>query len=277
MPPKNKTPMSAKIRADMFGASADLPRIIELDIQQVDANPDQPRKFFDESALMELAQSIEAKGLLQPILVKALEGERYMIVAGERRYRAHQLLSRPTIAAVVTVGDTDEVAIIENVQRENLRPMELAESLGRLMETHGYTQEEAARVIGKARNTVTELLSLLKLPEDIKAQCRTSDVASKSFLVELARMDVAAMQEAWHALQTTGQASVRAVRARKAADSQSNEKAEAEAFEKIQRAFWILIKTAEKCIDKLNQDEIKKIHLLKSNLDKMMDKRNGRN
>lgn len=277
MPPKNKTPMSAKIRADMFGASADLPRIIELDIQQVDANPDQPRKFFDESALMELAQSIEAKGLLQPILVKALEGERYMIVAGERRYRAHQLLSRPTIAAVVTEGDTDEVAIIENVQRENLRPMELAESLGRLMETHGYTQEEAARVIGKARNTVTELLSLLKLPEDIKAQCRTSDVASKSFLVELARMDAAAMQEAWHALQTTGQASVRAVRARKAADSQSNEKAEAEAFEKIQRAFWILIKTAEKCIDKLNQDEIKKIHLLKSNLDKMMDKRNGRN
>lgn len=164
--------MSAKIRADMFGASADLPRIIELDIARVEANPDQPRKFFDESALMELAQSIEAKGLLQPILVKALEGERYMIVAGERRFRAHQLLSRPTIAAVITEGDTDEVAIIENVQRENLRPMELAESLGRLMETHGYTQEDAAKVIGKARNTVTELLSLLKLPEAIKAQCR---------------------------------------------------------------------------------------------------------
>lgn len=109
MPPKNKTPMSAKIRADMFGASADLPRIIELDIQQVEANPDQPRKFFDESALMELAQSIEAKGLLQPVLVKVLEGERYMIVAGERRFRAHQLLSRPTIAAVITEGDTDEV------------------------------------------------------------------------------------------------------------------------------------------------------------------------
>lgn len=86
-----------------------------------------------------------------------------MIVAGERRFRAHQLLSRPTIAAVITEGDTDEVAIIENVQRENLRPMELAESLGRLMETHGYTQEDAAKVIGKARNTVTELLSLLKL------------------------------------------------------------------------------------------------------------------
>ena len=124
---------------------------------------------------------------------------------GERRYRAHQLLARPTIAAVVTEGDMDEVAIIENVQRENLRPMELAESLGRLMETHGYTQEYAAKVIGKARNAVTELLSLLKLPEDIKAQCRTSDIASKSFLVELARMDADAMWPAWDALKAKGE------------------------------------------------------------------------
>lgn len=277
MPPKSKTPMSAKIRADMFGASADLPRIIELDIQQVEANPDQPRKFFDESALMELAQSIEAKGLLQPVLVKVLEGERYMIVAGERRFRAHQLLSRPTIAAVITEGDTDEVAIIENVQRENLRPMELAESLGRLMETHGYTQEDAAKVIGKARNTVTELLSLLKLPEAIKAQCRTSDIASKSFLVELARMDTEAMWSAWDALKTKGETSVRAARARKAADSQVNGKNADEAFEKIQRAFWILIKTTEKCIDNLNPEEIRKLHILKSNLDNIMDVENGRN
>ncbi len=162
MPPKTKTPMSAKIRSDMFGVSTDLPRIIELDMSRVGANPDQPRKFFDESALMELAQSIEAKGLLQPILVKTLEGERYMIVAGERRYRAHQLLARPTIAAVVTEGDMDEVAIIENVQRENLRPMELAESLGRLMETHGYTREDAAKVIGKES---VKIVLIIKIPK----------------------------------------------------------------------------------------------------------------
>ena len=111
---------------------------------------------------MELAQSIEAKGLLQPILVKALDGERYMIVAGERRYRAHQLLARPTIAAVVTEGDMDEVAIIENVQRENLRPMELAKSLGRLMETHGYTQEDAAKAIGKES---VKIVLIIKIPK----------------------------------------------------------------------------------------------------------------
>lgn len=274
MPPKNKTPMSAKIRADMFGASADLPRIIELDIQQVEANPDQPRKFFDESALMELAQSIEAKGLLQPILVKALEGERYMIVAGERRFRAHQLLSRPTIAAVITEGDTDEVAIIENVQRENLRPMELAESLGRLMETHGYTQEDAAKVIGKARNTVTELLSLLKLPEAIKAQCRTSDIASKSFLVELARMDAEDMQEAWHALQTNGQTSVRAVRARKAGESVKDEKQPDTPFQKAERAMWIAVKVFQQVGPQLSKSELAKLMEIKSNLDKSIQKNN---
>lgn len=270
MPPKNKTPMSAKIRADMFGASADLPRIIELDIQQVEANPDQPRKFFDESALMELAQSIEAKGLLQPVLVKVLEGERYMIVAGERRFRAHQLLSRPTIAAVITEGDTDEVAIIENVQRENLRPMELAESLGRLMETHGSTQEDAAKVIGKARNTVTELLSLLKLPEAIKAQCRTSDIASKSFLVELARMDADAMKEAWHALQTTGQTSVRAARARKTGEPVKEEKQPDTPFQKAERALWIAVKALETAETKLTKDEVEKLLSIKKTLDKVV-------
>lgn len=259
--------MSAKIRADMFGASADLPRIIELDIQQVEANPDQPRKFFDESALMELAQSIEAKGLLQPVLVKVLEGERYMIVAGERRFRAHQLLSRPTIAAVITEGDTDEVAIIENVQRENLRPMELAESLGRLMETHGYTQEDAAKVIGKARNTVTELLSLLKLPEAIKAQCRTSDIASKSFLVELARMDAEAMQETWHALQTTGQTSVRAVRARKMGESVQDEKQPDTPFQRVERALWIAVNTFEKISKLLTDEEMSKALEIMNKLD----------
>ena len=271
MPPKNKTPTSAKIRADMFGASADLPRIIELDIQQVEANPDQPRKFFDESALMELAQSIEAKGLLQPVLVKVLEGERYMIVAGERRFRAHQLLSRPTIAAVITEGDTDEVAIIENVQRENLRPMELAESLGRLMETHGYTQEDAAKVIGKARNTVTELLSLLKLPEAIKAQCRTSDIASKSFLVELARMDTDAMWSAWDALKTKGETSVRAARARKTGEPVKEEKQPDTPFQKAERALWIAVKALESAETKLTKAELEKLLSIKGTLDKVVN------
>lgn len=271
MPPKTKTPMSARIRSDMFGASVDLPRIIELDISKVETNPDQPRKFFDESALIELAQSIEANGLLQPILVKALEGERYMIVAGERRYRAHHLLSRATVAAVVIDGDMDEVAIIENVQRENLRPMELAESLSRLMETHAYSQEDAAKIIGKARNTVTELLSLLKLPEAIKAQCRTSDLASKSFLIELARMDSDTMLSAWDALKTNGETSVRAVRARKTGEQVKDKKQQKTHFQKAEMALLIAVKALEAIKDNATQEEKVKILSIKRKLDKLTE------
>src|SRR5258706_11905861 len=120
MPPKpQKIPLSEKIRPDMFGASADLPRIIEIDLDQIQFNPDQPRKYFDEQSIAELAASIEAQGLLQPILVKRGAGESYIIVAGERRVRAHQKLERATIAAIVTEGDSEEIALIENIQREN--------------------------------------------------------------------------------------------------------------------------------------------------------------
>jgi ParB family transcriptional regulator, chromosome partitioning protein len=195
----SKTPLSEKMSLDMFGVSADLPRIIELDLDKVQANPNQPRRFFDEAGLRELADSIEATGLLQPILVKPLGGLAgvYEIVAGERRFRAHGLLGRATIAAVIASGNTDEIAIVENVQREDLKPMELAESLDRLMHTHGYTQDVVAKVIGKARTTITELLSLKKLPESIKAECRVSDIATKSFLIQLAKLDDAAQIVAW--------------------------------------------------------------------------------
>jgi ParB family transcriptional regulator, chromosome partitioning protein len=195
----SKTPLSERMSMDMFGASADLPRIIELDLDKIRPNPNQPRKMFDDVSLRELAESIEATGLLQPILVKPLDGLAgiYEIVAGERRYRAHGLLGRATIAAVIASGNTDEIAIVENVQREDLKPMELAESLDRLMHTHGYTQDVVAKVIGKARSTVTELLSLNKLPESIKAECRVSDIATKSFLIQLAKLDEAAQIVTW--------------------------------------------------------------------------------
>jgi ParB family transcriptional regulator, chromosome partitioning protein len=194
-----KTPLSERMSLDMFGASADLPRIIELDLDKIQANPNQPRKMFDEVSLRELADSIEATGLLQPILVKPLDGLAgiYEIVAGERRYRAHGLLGRSTIAAVFASGNTDEMALVENIQREDLKPMELADALDRLMQTHGYTQDVVAKVIGKARTTVTELLSLNKLPELIKAECRVSDIATKSFLIQLAKLDDAAQIVAW--------------------------------------------------------------------------------
>lgn len=91
--------MASKIRPDLFGASKDLPRIVELDVAKINPNPNQPRKFFDETSLRELAESIKSKGLLQPILVKVGQGDSYEIVAGERRWRAHKLAEIATIPA----------------------------------------------------------------------------------------------------------------------------------------------------------------------------------
>ena len=172
----------------IFGLDPEMPRIIEIELTKLRPNPDQPRKRFNEDTIKELAASIEQHGLIQPISVvpDSESQEGFVIVAGERRYRAHQHLGRPTITAIITKGNSDEIALIENIQREDLSPMDQAEGLASMMERHGYKQEELAKVVGKPRSTVTELLSLNTLPEDIKQECRTFDVP-KSYLVQIVR------------------------------------------------------------------------------------------
>lgn len=197
-PPKPK-------RDFFFGTSPDLPKIVELTVGEIHPNPDQPRKTFDETKLRELAASIARQGLLQPIIVqKRAEPEGgYLLVAGERRFRAHQLLERTTLPAILTEGNPDEIALIENIQRENLNPLEEAEALERMMARYHYTQEELGKVIGKAQNTVSEALQLNALPPFIKDDYRTSDTraVSKSALVELTRIKDAQHQKAvWEAM-----------------------------------------------------------------------------
>lgn len=202
-----KTPMNTLIRKDFFGVSADIPRITEIRIADIQPNPDQPRKYFDEASLSDLADSIAEKGLLQPIVVRLFAENRYMVVAGERRYRAYAMLGKETIPAIVSEGNVDELALIENTQREDLKPLELAEALARLIETFGYTHEVAAKLIGKARNTITELLSLNRIPKPIRDECRQPDIANRvnrSVLVELARMDGEEQQEAWESIKQGG-------------------------------------------------------------------------
>ena len=197
-PPKPK-------RDFFFGTSPDLPKIVEINMGEIHPNPDQPRKTFDETKLRELAASIARQGLLQPIIVqKRAEPEGgYLLVAGERRFRAHQLLERTTLPAILTEGNPDEIALIENIQRENLNPLEEAEALERMMARYHYTQEELGKVIGKAQNTVSEALQLNALPPFIKDDYRTSDTraVSKSALVELTRIKDAQHQKAvWEAM-----------------------------------------------------------------------------
>jgi ParB family chromosome partitioning protein len=203
-------------RSMFFDTSLDLPRIVEVDLDRLTPNPDQPRKTFDEASLRDLAASIERHGLIQPVTVKEAADDRYILVAGERRYRAHQLLGRTTIAAIVTQGNPDEIALIENLQREDLNPIEAAEALATLMERHRYSQKDLGRTIGKNRVTVNELLRLNTLPQKIKEECRTSDTLRKSVLIELARLDQENEQlRLWEAIKSGQLLTVRAAREHK--------------------------------------------------------------
>jgi len=139
----------------------------EIEISKIKTNPYQPRREFNQEAIEELADSIKKYGLLQPIvLIK--DGDGYILVAGERRLRATKLLGEELIKAIVvdySKDDLREYALIENIQREDLNPIEVAYSLQSLIEEHGYTHEELANAISKSRSYVTNLLRILNLPE----------------------------------------------------------------------------------------------------------------
>ncbi len=142
-----------------------------LPVAAISPNPTQPRRLFDEAALNELADSIRIKGILQPILVRPSQDGRYEIVAGERRWRAAQMAGLHEIPVVIRdFSDADgfEAAIIENVQRTDLNPIEESQGYQRLIQEFGHTQEMVASVTGKARSHVANLLRLLDLPEDVQ-------------------------------------------------------------------------------------------------------------
>lgn len=201
--------------------AADRPRIVEIDLHDLHPNPDQPRKTFSEESLIELAASIERHGLIQPITVKRLDSGTYLLVAGERRFRAFERLGRPTIPAIVTTGDAEEIALIENIQREDLNPLEEAEALARMMDRHRYTQEQLGQVVGKSQAAVSQVLGLLNLPETIRAEYRAAPRSSKSLLVEIAAMKSEAEQlRLWAAIKDGRIANVKAARTERAAQKQ---------------------------------------------------------
>ena len=141
----------------------------EIEIGLIDRNPEQPRKIFEENALNELAESIKNHGVIQPIIVKENEG-RYVIVAGERRWRASRLAGIKTIPCIIknyTEQQISEIAIIENLQREDLNPIESAKAIKNLINQYNLTQDEVADKIGKSRPAVANTLRLLALPENI--------------------------------------------------------------------------------------------------------------
>jgi ParB family chromosome partitioning protein len=145
--------------------------LLEVDIELIEPNPEQPRTHFDETKLEELAQSIRVNGLVQPLLIRRVPGGRYQLIAGERRWRASQRAGLHKVTAVVREISNDQLlplALIENIQRQELNPIEEAIAYQRLMEEFGLTQEELARQVGKDRSSIANTLRLLRLPADIQ-------------------------------------------------------------------------------------------------------------
>jgi len=158
----------------------DKKNVSTIDINTVIPNRYQPRKTFDEKALQELADSIREKGVIQPIIVSELGNGKYELVAGERRLRAAKmagLLEIPAIVKDFSDEDRLEIALIENIQREDLNPLEKAQAYQEVMERLGISQEEFAKKIGKDRSSVANTLRLLKLPEYIKGKISTGEMS----------------------------------------------------------------------------------------------------
>ncbi|MCA0270129.1 MAG: ParB/RepB/Spo0J family partition protein [Bacteroidetes bacterium] len=158
-----------------------LGRVAELEIDQIRPNPYQPRKHFDETALEELAASIRQLGIIQPVTVRAMGSGRFEIISGERRLRASRRAGLKRIPAFVREADTEamlEMAIVENVQREALNPIEVALGYQRLIEECGLNQEAVAAKVGKNRTTVTNFLRLLRLPPRVQAALRDGTLSA---------------------------------------------------------------------------------------------------
>lgn len=144
----------------------------EIRIDRIVPNPHQPRRNFDEEALAELAASIRTHGVVQPVIVRR-EADGYTLIAGERRLRASKLAGLTTVPAIVRDYNEEaaaEVALVENLQREDLNPVEEGRAYRRLMETYGYTQEKLAGIVGKSRPYVANLLRILALPKEVLAR-----------------------------------------------------------------------------------------------------------
>lgn len=168
----------------------------EIDIGDIDPNPDQPRRTFSEESIEQLAQSIQEQGVLQPLLVISTEDGRYRIVAGERRWRASRragLTRVPCLVRDLSLVQQMEIALIENLQREDLNPLETAQGIRALMQQCGYTQEKVAERLSKSRPAVANLLRLLTLPGNVM-QMISAGLLSAGHARVLAGMDKAEEQ-----------------------------------------------------------------------------------
>src|SRR5256714_59800 len=194
-PKQNKDALGKGIRSLLQNIDSDLkntagqlnPQVLEaatgvvrLSVENIETNPKQPRRDFDEQSLQELAQSIKLHDIIQPVTVSKLHGNKYRLISGERRLRAAKIAGLKDIPAFLRQANDQEIlelALLENLQREDLNAMEIALSYKRMMEELNHTQEEVAERMGKDRTTVTNYIRLLKLPPDIQVAVRNGEIS----------------------------------------------------------------------------------------------------
>ena len=162
-------------------------KIYNLPIIDIRRDPNQPRKYMDLQALEELAASIKQFGILQPVLFRQGEQGYVILVAGERRFAAAKIVGLLSLPGMLVDNSPSEIAMVENLQRQNLTVVEEAEALGRLVDDMKYTHEQAAGIIGKSRPVVTEILSLNNLPLEIRDDCRSNPKCPRQILIEISR------------------------------------------------------------------------------------------
>lgn len=190
--PERGLPLGIKMRHDshyveeLAKANRSVGKVIAVD--KIEPNPDQPRNEIGD--LTELSASIKAQGVLEPLLVKPHDNGTYMIIAGERRWRASKLAGLeevPCIELDIDENTIAEIALIENMQRKDLTIWEVADGFKDLVDRFGYTHDDIADKIGKSRSTVTESIAIASLPEKVRARCVEADINAKSVLIEVSR------------------------------------------------------------------------------------------
>jgi ParB family chromosome partitioning protein len=221
--PVRKSPILGAVSSMIDEASGRLVTVeskfrhsFEADIRLIDPDPAQPRRTFDADDLQGLAATLQTEGQLQPVLLRRhpQDSRRWMIVAGERRWRAAQMLNWTHLLAIEHQGDGEIATLVENIQRKDLSPVEEAYGLARLIQAKHWTQDQLANAVGKTKSEVSSSLKILSLPDTILNQVLTSElVIAKNVLVEIARIDNAAIRAQLAELAIAQGLTVRQVRA----------------------------------------------------------------
>ena len=274
--PKRGLPETVRMRHDShyveaLTSSAGTPIGRMVGIDQIDANPNQPRQVMGD--LSELMASIAEKGIIEPIVVRQ-RGARFQIIAGERRYQAAVQVGLREIPIVIREVDDNEIieiALVENLQRKDLTPFEEAEALHALATRCNYTHEDLARRLGKSRTSVTESLSLSAIPEEVKNLCRLADIHSKSLLLQIVRQgDQQKMVALIERIAREGGATREAVRRETAKPKAGRPKAYVFSYKAPSKTFKLQLRFAK---SKVEPDEV--IEALEAIISELKSARKG--